>query len=572
MLYFVAVWIALLIACAGVGIALLSVFKADRLGLADRWILAVWLGIVILALAWQTIALALPLSPTVGALVAVGLVTVALSLPQTRLELTTLGSKLRWPAILGSVFLSVAIAAFMARKVVWIDTGLYHYGAIQWLSQHGVVPGLVLLNRQFGFVSAWFAFAAPFNPARLDGQASAIANGFVLFVAVLHFLISVSRGLRNRATLSDWFVMTFSAVVLPILLFTQLLSVILVSASPDIPVILFTGVVGWALLLASERARSQTPNPSASNFNLDLMPLILAAGAVSFKLTGLPLLAIASLFYVFARGFRLSRLGISIGVVAVLLAPIVSAGILASGCPLYPSSALCLDVPWARTSQEVYEMAERTRGWGDWFGAPPTNMPNWLWLFWQWFKATNSSKLITAALIFSVLALAYVVRVWWRDRHQGLLWLSALAILGSTFMMLQAPLLRFGLGYVVLLPTLALAVWLSQTQPKFFVAIAPSSLWARQTSGKFITLGGLFLGALAVAIALNVVRQPLGSRLILPPSMSTGEVVRQQANDVVYFAPDDGICWVAPLPCAAEPDDQIQLRRPEQGIRAGFRN
>ncbi|NEQ84542.1 MAG: hypothetical protein F6K26_31590 [Moorea sp. SIO2I5] len=64
-------------------------------------------------------------------------------------------------------------------------------------------------------------------------------------------------------------------------------------------------------------------------------------------------------------------------------------------------------------------------------------------------------------------------------------------------------------------------------------------------------------------------------RLIIPPQMMTSYLVKKQVNGINYFSPQDispeehELCWSAKLPCAFELEDNIQLRDPNRGIKAG---
>ena len=57
--------------------------------------------------------------------------------------------------------------------------------------------------------------------------------------------------------------------------------------------------------------------------------------------------------------------------------------------------------------------------------------------------------------------------------------------------------------------------------------------------------------------------------LLLPPQLPSAQVVQKQVNDVTYFY-TEGLCWAAKLPCAFELQEDIKLRDPARGIKAGF--
>lgn len=59
------------------------------------------------------------------------------------------------------------------------DTSLYHYQAIKWIEEYGVVPGLGNLHNRFAYNSAFMALQALFSFEWLVGQSLHTVNGFV---------------------------------------------------------------------------------------------------------------------------------------------------------------------------------------------------------------------------------------------------------------------------------------------------------------------------------------------------------------------------------------------------------
>lgn len=570
MLYFIAAWTLLSVVCWLIGTALLNILRANvftRFG--DRSIVALWLGVVLLAIVLLATSFISPLSPLAGGLVAAVLSSLSLVSQKVRREIVALRSHLTLGLLLGSLTLAFGVAVLMTQRVTWLDTGLYHYGAIRWLSEFGAVPGIALLSNQLGFSSSWFALAAPLNPTFLESRVTAVTNGFVLFLVSLHFVICLVQAFSKRSAVSDWFIVLFQPVAVLGILSTRLLSTVLISPSPDIPVIFLTGVIAWVMLVGF--ASSVDIQSEHSGLNADLVPVVLAVGATSIKLTALPLLAVASLFYFFCRGLSPWRLLVGSVIIILLLLPILSFGGVSSGCLLYPSPFLCLDVPWASTPQEAQEVAEVTRGWGTWFGSPPSEANSFLWLFWKWLNSINTSKLIVLLIGLSILSAIPMSKELLAKQNFSYFWVLLIAFIGSAFTITQAPLLRFGLGYLILAPILLLAI-LIQSKFQLNLTKAASQLISSRQAQKlqhqhlFISL---FLTAL---VAVSLTSQEVRSRFLLPPQLIQTKAVEKQINNVTYFSPlnQRGICWATELPCTNQPDRAIRLRNPEQGIKAGF--
>ncbi len=563
MLYFLVVWSILAALTWLIGTALLGGLQVtcfDRIG--DRAIVALWLGTVVLADGLLFLSLVLPLSLKTGIVIACGVISI-ISWPPVRAEIQRLRQSLSVSVGLALISWAGLIAAYMSQRVNWFDTGLYHFGLTRWLSEFGAVPGLALLLDNFGFTSAWFAFAAPLTPDALASHTSAITNGFVLLLATYHSLITLWRWLTGNAQIADKFWVVFSGLVLPALTLTTFLSAILMSSSPDIPVIFLSGMVGWSILTIANSPSSHTV--SNQTWDAALIPLVLAGGAIAIKLSALPLLPIALLFYWNQRTFNLQRFVVGGTIACLLLIPPMTVSIVTSGCPLYPSSAFCVDVPWRLSASKAQQATEYIRGWNR-FAAPPANIPPILWKLWQWLRFARLNVVMFLLLVISVPLVVITLRSAKRKGTAGMLWLSSLGALGMVFILLRAPMIRFGLGYFVMIPAIATAhfsaLWFAQLRWRPQWSMLKSSNRSAQA----------LLGIVGVLSVLGILRPDIQSRLLLPPAMPTVEVEFKRSHDVEYVLPigDRNQCWDAPIPCAPDDDMNIRLRNPERGLAAGF--
>ncbi|MEL6605508.1 MAG: hypothetical protein AAFP20_20045 [Cyanobacteria bacterium J06614_10] len=603
MAYFIVVWLGLLVSCMTVGCGLLHGLQA--LWICQRGyrvVLAVWLGLSVLSILLLAIAMVSPLTPVVGVGAIVTAVLLCLSIRAVRAEMFYLAAQLSGRAVWVFAVSSVAIAIFTTQRITWIDTGLYHYGAIQWLATHGTTPGLALINRMFGFVSAWFALSAPFNPPQMQGRASAVLNGFILLLLTLQIVLSAVLIKEQLATLNsdDWsplklpqasalFLLISSCLSFVLVTQTSFLSAIAVSASPDIAVILLTIIAGWSMLVIGESDRTGNFSmPSGwvrSLVSADLIPVVLAAAAVSIKLTALPLLVVVVGFYVF-RQLTILRV-ITGGIFSVvLLLPFLWTQTLISGCPLYPSTFACLDLPWTLAPERVKDLASNTHGWGKWFGQPPIEANRPLWLIQQWIGSNQSSKLMFVLLLISVVSgIYFLIRANANFSPinllpaSGLYGLVGLSWLGTTFVMLKAPLFRFGMGYFLLLPTLVL-VTTSYALIKTFVAKLRCS--ARRRFSTVFTLAMLSAGiALTVGMTGDILRKDalkgaapfaLFSRILIASPLPSVNTYTRTINGIPYIVTlhERSQCWSATLPCVSLLHPEVKLRRPDIGIRGGF--
>ncbi|MBD2123949.1 LIC_10190 family membrane protein [Trichocoleus sp. FACHB-262] len=601
MLFFTIAWTGLILVCFLIGIGILNSVKADcfeRIG--DRFIIAVWLGLVILCVSLLAVSLILPLSPLVGAMVSVCIAAVAIRSHRTRTEIVAFRSVVSPGLIFGFLILELGIAALISRPITYGDTGGYHFQAIQWLSEFGVVPGLALIHDRFGFISSWFALAAPFNSGIFEARSLTATNGFAYLIATLHFLICLSRAFTNRAYFEDYFVINFSLI--SIFIITRYLMPIIVSPSPDLPVMIITIIISWAILVASKPLSSQIHTPILEG---KIIPVILSAGALTIKMSALPLLLVSSLFYILGRRFVVRLIAAS-AIIALLVLPLFIFGVITSGCPLYPSSLMCLHLPWSLGSENAKEMSKIIREYAQWSGEVPSNPNSQLWL-WHWFKHEKQAVLLLICSIISAVSILHISKPY-QIRRQ--IWLLALGVLGIAFMMYAAPTTRFGLGYLALLPSLLLASYYNKLLFPFIHQ--HTSLFLNKNLSKVVLVFLLFFSGLVISIGYSFKTTPERkllaaierrdvsanpseqSRWFLPPKMlsiqwlrqpgkegsypdayepSNLEVSRKKVNHVTILIPrSDSLaqCWAAELPCTPKLRENVKLRNPERGIRAGF--
>lgn len=574
MLFYLVAWTFLFLVCLVIGTAVLRLTAADGYEReSDRAILAVWLGLVLLAIALLGISLVLPLSPLVGlgtALLGVGC---SLYFRPVRQELFRYSRLYSQPRLSLVGILVIGIAAFSTREVAWFDTGLYHYGVIKWLAEFGTVPGLGLINSRFGFTSAWFALLAPFASGLLTARASAVANSFIFYLAIGQWLMSAKASLTADARLADRFITLFLGMTLPIAFVIKIPWFMIVSTAPDFPLILLTGIIAWAILLStSERPLATTLSGSQRLLDVRIIPLILATGAMAIKLNGIALVPIAILFYLMGGQLTWKRIAVGLGLPFLLLLPIFLYGYVVIGFPLFPATWFGLDFPWTIQVAIAQELEALPNPWvptGEklsWFDQI------WRWLFnliTQWLPGEKLNILIPLLLGVSVIAGLQILKKFRQQHFEGRPWLLLLGATGSLLVMLKSPLLRHGLGYFAVLP----AYWVADQWPSLFrrggETLGKIFNSVSQTLPQFLSL--IWLSVLASILMIWGATKHL-DYLLLPSRLPTVTLHQAQVNDVIYFYPTVSTqCWAEELPCAIGPiEDDIQLREPTQGIGGGF--
>lgn len=569
MLFLTIVWSGLIFVSFAIGAAILSLIKNEcfeRIG--DRLIVAVWLGVLILAVSLLAASLFVPLSPLVGAAIAVSLVAIALCFHRTRTEIIALGSVLLPRQIWGFLTLEIAVAAYAARAITWFDTGLYHFQVIRWLSRFGTVPGLALIHARFGFTSSWFALAAPLNAGIFEARIGAVVGGFTFLLGVLQVIISAARLLKHQQRFEDWFVVFFSFFCLPMIVAGGLPT----SSSPDVPVILLTGIVSWTFIIICSTSKRIN---SAKHITLEpeIIPLLLSAGATTVKLSAFPLLIVSGCFYIFRKRFSWQRILFCCAIASLLLLPMLSFGIITSGCPLFPSSLLCLNLPWSFKLESVKAVSKSIQDWNRWGGSAPDYANSWNWLG-HWIF---DEKLAILLIAWSVVSVFLLIRSSKKFRFPAQNYVITLASLGIAYMMYGAPSLRFGLGYLCLLPAVSLACYSHLGSPPIATAAIDRIVRSSQNKITF-NIFIVIISAIVVVLPLKNLLFNLNdpTSILLPPKMQVPtKLLGKQVNDVSYTTPltagQDERCWAAELPCTPENLENVKFRQSKLGIAAGFR-
>ena len=466
---------------------------------------------------------------------------------------------------------------------------------IKWLSEFGLVPGMALIHSRFGYPSSWFSFAASANHGILEGRIISFTGGLSLLLLVSQLLHSLMRIIRQDGRAQDLFIALSSLTALIIILVYGLPN----SPTPDLPIIVLVIVTAWSMLVISD-SHSTVALKSDNTLNVRGIPLLLAAGAVSIKLSALPLLAVSCCFYLFKGRFKLGKL-VYLGItVMFFLVPLAAAGFFTSGCAFYPLPTFCADVPWSLGAVQAIAESQLIRDWARWGGRPtPDGATSWNWII-PWFYEEKVCSLFLALSVLAMIAL--LIRYARKEAISCNPYVAGLALSGIIFMLCAAPTWRFGLGYLVILPALAATNhvdWLMR-QFRWLNRITPVTNW-----GWAGTITALVIAA-HIYIVPRPTFRPLESvaynktiagndhphfNLLLPPRIwniqfianaATGNkkpsfedrIVRDIVGDFMYYRPEKPetfeLCGDSSLPCSIGKLHDLRLRNPTAGIAGGF--
>src|SRR5262249_661019 len=144
----------------------------------------------------------------------------------------------------------------------------------------------------------------------------------------------------RNANHTDWFMFSAYLLYIPYGIGFD----IAVSPAPDMPVALATIVITWLMLVISKSRELSAESAYASAC---LLPVMFSCGGMAIKVSAIFTLPITMFFYLSARWNGLYHWIRGLTVSALMILPLFATNIIASGCPLFPSTLMCLDAPWS---------------------------------------------------------------------------------------------------------------------------------------------------------------------------------------------------------------------------------
>ena len=598
MAFDLAAWAVLFAAASIVGRGVLSLLRTDDIRLGDRLVLGAWTGIIILAVALLAVSVFSALTPAVSSTVCA--VLVALGAVITRRAgreptAPSTGARVipRLAIALGLAALALGSAALASDPVTLYDALVYHVGIIKWLHEVGTVPGVALIHNRLGHVSSWFTLAAAFDAGPAANRAANVPLGFALMLVGAQTALAAARIAANRAVVADWFLAIGSAALIWAVVASNA-----ASPSPDVATNALILIAAWAVLIVS---------PDPTSFRRRLVPFVIALGACSMKLFGLPAVLATGCYAVLAAPHEgpgrpyVRRTLVCVALAASIAGPFVVANVVASGCPAYPSPIGCLDVPWSIGGARAADYAAYVREVARWDIRGETSAGGSISWIVSWMLKHPLISLLS--VLSPVLVIRQIRRM--RGAHgdsqapvrvSGVRAVGAFALLGVAFAAWQAPAPRFLYAFVTIVPALSVALAMQSR-----TAAVGDGRARPGPGGRVFMTAGVVVGFLyAVASQKLNVRSALVNGA--PLSAATSELLwpaaperparlfRWRVNDIdVLTAVPRPIadtldyhsaiglnasfekCSTAPLPCTPYlPGIDVRLRRPERGLSGGF--
>ena len=488
-------------------------------------------------------------------------------------------SKAPKPAVIASVAVIILMAYGSSRGYMHYDTTLYHASAIRWIEEYGVVPGLANLQSRYGYNSAEFAHNALYSFKWYTGRSLHCTTGFLAMVSA-HLLYDKELFTGRRTIQSVDFVRIGLLYYLGVL-FAQMVS----PASDYVANLLIFDI----LILMLGRVKDRTL--PADHY---VLISLLAIYGITVKVSLAPMVLICLIpfvYYIIKKDVRSILFCIVSGLVIAM--PYFIRGYILSGWILYPSTLIKLgnpdwQVPIGEAQYDAKEISMWGRGITDATKWGEVTLTNWIP---SWFAALDTMEkvLITAVITSTVVLVAIEIRLALSKNKGGLqrynilleLPIAWIMLLGVVTWFVGAPLVRYGLGFLLSFPLLVVGILYELVFREVRIAGINKDRTGSDRSSpgerKEIVGRALFLIIAGVMVLMKVkglVVDIAGSLdrdcLIWQQDYEDPEAFTYEVNGVtIYVAKNGGGMGYNKFPSSIEVKDNIELRGSE--LKDGFR-
>ena len=488
-------------------------------------------------------------------------------------------SKATKPAVIASVAVILLMAYGSSRGYMHYDTTLYHASAIRWIEEYGVVPGLANLQSRYGYNSAEFAHNALYSFKWYTGRSLHCTTGFLAMVSA-HLLYDKELFTGRRTIQSVDFVRIGLLYYLGVL-FAQMVS----PASDYVANLLIFDI----LILMLGRVKDRT-------LPADYYVLIslLAIYGITVKVSLAPMVLICLIpfvYYIIKKDVRSILFCIVSGL--VIAVPYFIRGYILSGWILYPSTLIKLgnpdwQVPIGEAQYDAKEISMWGRGITDATKWSEVTLTNWIP---SWFAALDTVEkvLITAVITSAVVLVAIEIRLGLSKNRRGLqrynilleLPIAWIMLLGVVTWFVGAPLVRYGLGFVLSFPLLVVGILYELVFREVRIAginkdrtdsdrSSPGERKEKVGRAFFLIIAGVMVLIKVKGLVVDIAGSHDRDCLIWQQDYEDPEAFTYEVNGVtIYVAKNGGGMGYNKFPSSIEVKDNIELRGSE--LKDGFR-
>lgn len=449
-----------------------------------------------------------------------------------------------------SIVLAGMILILTMKAPEFVDTYLYHIQAIRWIEEYGVVPGLGNLHCRFAYNSAFLALQALFSFSWIMEPLHSL-NGFLSSFFVVYAVMTNHIFTKEKNQLSDYLKLLY----IPYVFLNQR-----TLSSPG------TDMLAMFLVIYIASKWSECMERKEESVQSYGFLCVLAVWALTVKLStagSLLLVLLPAIQLIRKRNWGYMIKDLLCGLAAVI--PWLVRNVLISGYLIYPYSAIdWFPVDW-KMPKEVLEMdkmeivvfGREVKKVAAYHDPVTTWLPTWFDN--QMMKYKLLIMIGFAATIFLIAVLIVMLCKAIRKRkmteeiwNAQFLMLLVSILLGEAFWLFSAPLVRYGMVYLMM--PAAVAYYLVE----------------QRLGNRF---NHVVLIAGTCAATLFMIYKNENFTWVVPQGYWEMDSIAENIDGVTIYRPagDQWLNGYEPFPAARDEEDLQKVELRGEGLSSGFR-
>ncbi len=342
------------------------------------------------------------------------------------------------------IVFAVLFIAFMtygtSRGYFHVDSDLYHGQAIRWIEEYGLVKGLANLHMRLAYNSASFAATALYSFSFLGGQSFHVVAGYIVTVMLVMSLRIFFSLRTKRVGVADF--ARLGVIYYCFNIYDEMVS----PASDYFAMLYFLYIIVRVIEVSETEAHESKTDEYA-------LLAMTAVFTVTIKMSTLPVILVAAVpVYLLIREKKIRKIIIYFVSGFGIALPYFIREYFLSGRLLYPSTAFDIFSPvwkvpsWLAKMDSDYIIAF-ARGYSS---TDAAEYPFSVWIINWLSKLSMTEKIMFMASICVILLLP--VSMILRKKIRGFHIAEITCIASFIFWFFSAPLVRYGQGYLLILP------------------------------------------------------------------------------------------------------------------------
>ena len=368
--------------------------------------------------------------------------------------------------IVAIILITLAMAIGTSRGYFHYDSDLYHGQAIRWIEEMKCVKGLGNLHTRLGYNSASFALCALYSLHFITGQSFHAVAGLLVLITALSCVRIIHVFKDKKILVSDF--ARIAGLYYIFNIYDEM-----VSPASDYFVMIYFIYIVIRLLDMSELEKIDTSALA--------IPALMAVFLITLKISAAGMIVcILAPLLLLIRNKNYKRILLYTGLSILIVLPFLIRNYILTGWLIYPFTKLDLFNPeWKVPLDVVQKDADYIiaygRGYHDYHDAQ-LGISEW---FPHWLKGLSKTE--TILFITSIVSLPLLVINLVLRKKRYILHITEISVV-ITFLMwfISSPLVRYGQGFLIMLPAIILGdviSYLSQKDKRKILSICIIALF-----------------------------------------------------------------------------------------------